>query len=154
MTAPAPSRRRAREVALQTLYQLDLVDSAAPLFLERFVAGRLRAEPLIRFSQSLVDGVRKHLEEIDAAIEARAENWRLARMTVVDRSLLRMATFEILHTDVPVAVAADEAVELAKRYGAESSPRFVAGILAKLIADRADETAGTTSAESTSPERT
>jgi N utilization substance protein B len=101
-----------------------------------------------------VDGVRKHLEEIDAAIEARAENWRLARMTVVDRSLLRMATFEILHTDVPVAVAADEAVELAKRYGAESSPRFVAGILAKLIADRADETAGTTSAESTSPERT
>ena len=154
MTAPAPSRRRAREVALQALYQIDLVASTDLLSLERFISGRLRAEPLIRFSRSLVDGVKEHLEEIDTAIEARAENWRLSRMTVVDRSLLRMATFEILHTDVPVAVAADEAVELAKRYGAESSPRFVAGILAKLIADRSTSATPPDSAPTTSSERT
>jgi N utilization substance protein B len=141
MTAPLPSRRRAREVALQALYQIDLVDSADPVFLKRFIIGRVRAAPLIRFTEDLVQGVRSNLAEIDAEIESRAENWRLARMTVVDRSLLRMATFEILHTEVPPAVAADEAVELAKRYGAESSPRFVAGILAKLIADRSGDAA-------------
>jgi N utilization substance protein B len=141
MTAPLPSRRRAREVALQALYQIDLVDSADPAFLKRFIIGRVRAAPLIRFTEDLVQGVRSNLAEIDAEIESRAENWRLARMTVVDRSLLRMATFEILHTEVPPAVAADEAVELAKRYGAESSPRFVAGILAKLIADRSGDAA-------------
>jgi N utilization substance protein B len=141
MTAPLPSRRRAREVALQALYQIDLVDSADPAFLKRFIIGRVRAAPLIRFTEDLVRGVRSNLAEIDAEIESRAENWRLARMTVVDRSLLRMATFEILHTEVPPAVAADEAVELAKRYGAESSPRFVAGILAKLIADRSGDAA-------------
>lgn len=141
MTAPLPSRRRAREVALQALYQIDLIDSADPAFLKRFIIGRVRAAPLVRFTQDLVQGVRSNLAEIDAEIESRAENWRLARMTVVDRSLLRMATFEILHTEVPPAVAADEAVELAKRYGAESSPRFVAGILAKLIADRSGDAA-------------
>ena len=75
-------------------------------------------------------------------------------MTVVDRSLLRMATFEILHTDVPPAVAADEAVELAKRYGAESSPRFVAGILAKLIADRTGSTGPASAAAAPPAERT
>ena len=144
MTAPIPSRRRAREVALQALYQIDLVASADQTFLQRFIIARLRAAPLVKFSQGLVDGVRTNLAAIDAEIEARAENWRLSRMTVVDRSLLRMATFEIVYTDVPPAVAADEAVELAKRYGAESSPRFVAGILAKLIADHCGDAAAST----------
>lgn len=151
MPAPIPSRRRAREVALQALYQLDLVSPVDELFLQRFIIGRLRAAPLVRFCEDLVDGVRKHCDAIDAALEARAENWRLSRMTVVDRSLLRMAAFEILYSEVPPAVAADEAVELAKRYGAESSPRFVAGILAKLIADHAgpSATAADTPAERT-----
>jgi len=151
MPAPIPSRRRAREVALQALYQIDLVSPVDELFLQRFITGRLRAAPLVHFCADLVDGVRDHCDAIDAAIEARAENWRLSRMTVVDRSLLRMAAFEILYSDVPPAVAADEAVELAKRYGAESSPRFVAGILAKLIADRAgpSATAADTPAERT-----
>ena len=154
MTAAIPSRRRAREVALQALYQLDLVTPVDEMFLARFIAGRLRAAPLIEFCESLVDGVREHLETVDAAIEGMAENWRLSRMTVVDRSLLRMATFEILHTDVPPAVAADEAVELAKRYGAESSPRFVAGILAKLIADRTGSTGPASAAAAPPAERT
>ena len=144
MTESTHSRRRAREVALQALYQIDLVASADPTFLERFIIARLRVAQLVKFSQGLVDGVRTNLGAIDAEIEARAENWRLSRMTVVDRSLLRMATFEIMFTDVPAAVAADEAVELAKRYGAESSPRFVAGILAKLIADHCGDAAAST----------
>lgn len=154
MTAPLPSRRKAREVALQALYQIDLVPTADPLFLQRFITGRLRAAPLVRFSQELVDGVQAHLKEIDAEIESRAENWRLSRMTVVDRSLLRMAAYELLHTDVPPAVAADEAVELAKRYGAESSPRFVAGILAKLIADRSATSAAAGGTVGSPSERT
>lgn len=122
---------------MQVLYQLDLIPSGDRSVLEKFIAGRLSAAPLTRFARSIVDGVQEHLQILDAAIEQRADNWRLARMTVVDRTLLRIATYEILHTDVPPAVAADEAVELAKRYGAESSPRFVAGILGRLIADRA-----------------
>lgn len=138
MTAPVLSRRRAREVALQALYQIDLVSAVDRIFLQRFISGRLRAAPLVRFCEELVEGVQAHRAELDTAIEERAENWRLSRMTVVDRTLLRMAAFEIVYTDVPPAVAADEAVELAKRYGAESSPRFVAGILAKLISDRSE----------------
>lgn len=132
-----PRRSRAREVALQALYQIDLVMAAEAADFRRFVSGRLKVPALIDFCLALVEGVQRHRAEIDAALESRAEHWRLSRMTVVDRTILRIGCHEILHTQTPPAVAADEAVELARRYGAESSPRFVAGILGRLIADRA-----------------
>jgi N utilization substance protein B len=133
---------------MQVLYQLDLVPPGDRSVLDRFIAARLSAAPLTRFARSIVDGVQTHHHDLDAAIEQRADNWRLARMTVVDRTLLRIATYEILYTDVPPAVAADEAVELAKRYGAESSPRFVAGILGRLIADRSKPATAATASPS------
>ena len=89
----------------------------------------------MEFADGLVEGVLGHLAEIDALVESRAANWRLARMAATDRAVLRIAAFEIGHTDTPPAVVADEAIELARRYGGESSPRFVAGILGRLVAD-------------------
>lgn len=129
-------RSRAREIAMQALYQLEIQPTADPAGLDRFLVGRLRQPVLVRFAKSLVDGVRGHVRELDAALDARAENWRVARMAATDRTILRIAVYEMLHSDTPPAVAVDEAIELAKRYGTASSGRFVAGILGRLMADR------------------
>ena len=130
-------RSRAREIAMQALYQVEIQPSADPAGIEQFLVGRLRQPALVRFAKHLVDGVRSHVGELDTALDARAENWRVARMAATDRTILRVAVYEILHTDTPPAVAVDEAIELAKRYGTASSGRFVAGILGRLMADRA-----------------
>jgi N utilization substance protein B len=130
-------RSRAREIAMQALYQVEMQPAADPAGLERFLVGRLRQPVLVRFAKGLLEGVRSHVGELDAALDARADNWRVARMAATDRTILRIAVYEILHTDTPPAVAVDEAIELAKRYGSASSARFVAGILGRLMADRA-----------------
>ena len=135
-------RSRAREVALQSLYQLDLTGEETPgperlAGLHRFHRGRLRSTPLVAFADALVEGVLAHRAELDGLIERRAEHWRLARMAATDRTVLRIAAFELAHSDTPPAVAADEAIELARRYGGEHSPRFVAGIVGRLVSDLA-----------------
>lgn len=130
------TRSRAREVALQSLYRAELSGAVDPRDRERFHRGRLQSSPLVAFANSLVDGVRERQMEIDAVIDARSQNWRVARMAATDRAVLRIATFELLHTDTPGPVVVDEAIELARRYGSEASPRFVAGILGGLLADR------------------
>jgi N utilization substance protein B len=132
-----PRRSRAREIALQALYQLDLNPHAAPDDLKRFISGRLHGGPLVPFALALVRGVQKKCVELDTLLDSRAEHWRVARMAATDRGILRLAAYEILHTDTPPAAAADEAIELAKRYGGEGSGNFVAGILGRIIADRA-----------------
>ena len=135
-----PTRSRAREVALQSLYQIEANPGAEEpdrlLRLERFLKGRLRANPLVDFARSLVEGVLAEQAGLDAELDARSENWRVARMAATDRAILRMAAFELLHTDVPGPVAVDEAIGLARRYGTEASPRFVAGLLGRLLAER------------------
>jgi N utilization substance protein B len=84
----------------------------------------------------LVTGVSDHVEQLDAAIAARAKGWTLARMPVLDLNVLRLGAFELAHrADVPVAVAIDEAVELAKRFSTDDSGRFVNGVLSALVAD-------------------
>jgi N utilization substance protein B len=128
-------RSRAREIAMQALYQIEMHPGADLTGIERFLVGRLRQPGLVRFAKELVDGVRGKVRELDSALDARAENWRVARMAAIDRTILRIALFEMRHTDTPPAVAADEAIELAKRYGAASSARFVAGIVGRLVAD-------------------
>jgi N utilization substance protein B len=133
-------RSRAREVALQSLFQLDMGSETAPSAdrlesLHRFHRGRLKSTPLVAFANSLVAGVLAHREVIDEQIDRRSEHWRLSRMAGTDRTILRIAAFELLHTDTPPAVAANEAIELARRYGGAESPRFVAGILGKFVAD-------------------
>jgi len=133
-------RSRAREVALQSLYQLDLAGETSPAAdrlaaIHRFHRGRLRSRPLVEFADSLVEGVLANREAIDIQVDSTSANWRLARMAATDRAVLRIAAFELGHTDTPPAVVADEAIELARRYGGESSPRFVAGIVGRLVAD-------------------
>ena len=130
-------RSRAREVAMQVLYEADLNPGTPAAGREQFVAARLRAEPLVAFAMSLIAGVERRREEIDAQLEARSRNWRVARMAVTDRAVLRIALYELLDTDTPGPVVVDEAIELARRYGNEESPRFVAGILGAMLADMA-----------------
>ena len=136
------SRRRAREFALQALYQADMRQISGPDALDMLWATQLESEDLtgtpadaeeIGFAQGLVQGVAKSAEEVDAQIEKASLNWRLSRMPVVDRNILRLATYELLRCqDVPASVSINEAVELAKRFGEKESGSFVNGILDRI----------------------
>jgi N utilization substance protein B len=126
-------RSRAREVALQLLYQRDLNPELPREVLERFATERLRDPERTAFCLALFDGVRTHGEDIDRRLSAAAENWRLHRMAAVDRNVLRLGTYELLFdTQTPANVALDEAIELARRYGSAESPAFVNGVLDKV----------------------
>lgn len=131
-----PTRSRAREIAMQAVYQADMNPAMASEDVSRFLDGRLKARGLVAFARSLVDGVLARRAELDAVLDAASENWRVARMAATDRAILRVACHEILHTDTPPKVACDEGVELAKRYGSAASPKFVAGILGRLLTER------------------
>jgi N utilization substance protein B len=126
-------RSKAREVALQVLYQDDLNPGDQPADRAPFLRSRLRGEDLVGFAQSLIDGVRRNRAELDALLVKTAENWSLERMAATDRNLLRLGAYEILYTQTPGAVAINEAVELAKRFGTAQSAHFVNGILDKFI---------------------
>jgi transcription antitermination protein NusB len=127
-------RSKAREVALQVLYEDDLNPGVEPVDRVEFLRSRLQDDgDLIAFAQSLVDGVRRNRSELDALLVKTAENWSLERMAATDRNVLRLGAFEILFTQTPAAVAINEAVELAKRFGAAQSAPFVNGILDKFI---------------------
>jgi N utilization substance protein B len=128
-------RSRAREVALQSLYQGE-VNAVGDRDRERFHKGRLKSAELVAFADALVEGVRGHQAELDAVLDARSTNWRLSRMAATDRAVLRIAAFELLHTDTPGPVVVDEAIELARRYGSQDSPTFVAGILGAILDGR------------------
>src|SRR5262245_40618658 len=126
-------RRRAREVALQLLFQRDHNPDVARADIERFARDRLRTPELEAFCLSLFDGVVEHLADIDQRLAEAAENWRLPRMAAIDRNVLRLGAQELLYTpDTPASVALDEAIELARRYGSADSPRFVNGVLDRL----------------------
>lgn len=126
-------RSRAREVALQALFQEELnprssSDQVAPL-----LNSRLHDSDLREFAMTLVMGVLRNRHELDALLESKADNWSLGRMAATDRNVLRLGAFEIRYADTPDRVAIDEAVELAKRFGSAQSSQFVNGILDKLI---------------------
>jgi N utilization substance protein B len=126
-------RSRAREVALQVLYQDDLNPAHRPDDEARFVAGRLQAPELIEFADSLVAGVRRNRAELDHLLAQTADHWSLERMAATDRNVLRLGAYEILYADTPGRVAINEAVELAKRFGTKQSAQFVNGILDRLL---------------------
>ncbi len=133
-------RSRAREVVLQLLYQDDLNPAPDIHAIDAFLCSRLNdQEDLVEFARDLRKGVRSHREELDKLLGERAANWSLARMAATDRNILRLGAFEILHSKTPGRVAINEAVELAKRYGAKQSPQFVNGILDRLLHDFRDE---------------
>ena len=131
-------RRQARERAVQALYQLDSVGALAPAS---------AAEPLQSFWQSLdpqepevqalalplIEGVLANCDEVDRVVEEASQNWRLARMAKVDRNVLRLGAYELLHrADVPPKVAINEAIEIARAYGSEESGAFINGILDRI----------------------
>jgi N utilization substance protein B len=123
-------RTKAREQALQILYQIDVSHIESEKALEDFWQNHLCADEVKDFTNRLVRGASSHIKEIDALITANASNWEINRMAVVDRNILRMGVFELLHMeDVPPKVCLNEAVELAKRFGDEESSKFVNGIL-------------------------
>ncbi len=127
-------RRRAREVVMQLLYRDDLNGVASAESDQRFLSKRLNANAgLVKFADTILQGVRQYSAQIDTQLETIAENWTLDRMAATDRNILRVATWEIMFSDTPPAVAIDEAIELAKRYGAVDSPKFVNGLLDRLV---------------------
>lgn len=129
-------RSRAREVALQVLFQDDLNPRLNPATADEFVSRRLNAPELAEFARSLISGVRRNRPEVDALLSQTADNWSLERMACTDRNILRLGAFEILYSDTPGRVAINEAVELAKRYGSAHSQQFVNGILDRFLAGR------------------
>jgi len=126
-------RTRARELALQFLYQLDL---RGPDFLDESKAFLRDAEDdkgTREFAQHLVRGTAEHGEEIDRLIREVAQNWDIERMAVIDRNVLRMATYELLYCkDIPPKVSINEAIELGKRYSTQNSGGFINGVLDKI----------------------
>ena len=113
-------RTRAREVALQVLYQDDLNPRHNPADDDRFVRSRLQAPELVEFADSLIAGVRRNRQELDQLLAQTADHWSLERMAATDRNVLRLGAFEILYSDTPDRVAINEAVELAKRFGTQA----------------------------------
>jgi transcription antitermination factor NusB len=129
------NRTKAREAALQILYQIDITKGDIKACLEDFWKNREGdIEASIReFAESLIFGVNDHKAEIDKVIGDSAENWQLNRMAVVDRNILRMTTYELLYReDIPPKVSINEAIDIAKKYGDRDSGKFVNGILDKI----------------------
>ncbi|MBI4577554.1 MAG: transcription antitermination factor NusB [Planctomycetes bacterium] len=130
------SRTRARELALQVLYQTDLLRREDAQFVEGYVhANQGEEERVGDFACRLAMGTLQNREAIDRRISELAENWSLPRMAVIDRNILRLAIYEMVHLqDVPPKVAINEAIDLAKKFSTESSGAFVNGVLDRVLA--------------------
>jgi len=127
------SRRKAREAALKILYAMDLSGQSAEEALAAYFEDFAEEGETRDFTEELVLGVGRELEALDEKIRGASQNWRLERMARVDRNVLRLATYELLHVpSVPRRVSLNEAIELGKRFGAEDSAAFVNGILDRI----------------------
>ena len=137
---PGP-RRRGRVLALQALYEMDTAGHPPLETVARLSQESRPPKGAVSFGQKLVSGVGQHRKEIDAVIHRHAPAWPVEQLPVIDRSLLRIALFEILfNQETPCKVAINEAVELAKSFGGESSPKFVNGVLGSVVAEQDRET--------------
>ncbi|MCD6571581.1 MAG: transcription antitermination factor NusB [Deltaproteobacteria bacterium] len=129
-------RTKAREVALQYLYQVDITKRHTEETLEAFITHFVKGRDAIRYAQELINGVYAHLEKIDELIDKASENWPVRRMSKTDRNILRISTYELtFNPDVPYRVAINEGIELAKRFGSPKSPAFVNGVLDRIRID-------------------
>ena len=129
-------RRRSRQVALQALYAGDLAErgsNTGPDQIEEVfdhVAQNFDLPAGARdFALTLAQGTASHLEAIDAMLAEHATHWKVSRMAVVDRNVLRLGVFELTQTETPVSIILEEAIQLARRFGSEASPVFVNGVL-------------------------
>ncbi len=127
------ARRKARELALQILFQIDFAKQKLKNVLLEFWKENPTEDEVKDFTQNLVEGTLRNLNEIDTLIETTSTNWKLSRMATVDRNLLRQSAYEILYVnDIPHSVTINEAVEIAKKFGTEESASFINGILDKI----------------------
>ena len=126
-------RSRGRELALQLLYQLDLRGPEVLDLADEFFKSEESDREARAFALRIVRGTHEHQGELDLVIQGVAQNWDISRMAVIDRNVLRLATFELLHCrDIPPKVAINEAIELGKRYSTQNSGAFINGILDKI----------------------
>jgi len=139
------TRRNSRELALQALYQGELAGETGLLDFEEFCAHFQVNKKAMPYAKKLLQGVQGKREEINQRISRYAENWRLERMSVIDRNILRLAVFELLYQDdVPTSVAINEAVEIAKRYSTDDSGSFINGVLDAMARDEISGTGNKT----------
>jgi len=127
-------RTRARELALQLLYQVDARGEEVLEQADDFLDAQPGVDEEVRlFARELLEGTLKHREPIDEIISGAAQNWHLSRMAIIDRNIIRMAIFEMLHVDdIPAKVSINEAIELGKRYSTQQSGSFINGILDRI----------------------
>ena len=127
-------RTRSREIALQMLYMIDARGPEALDDLDAFLDREAMTEPDVQaFARQLVVGTQENLTDIDAVLTRAAQNWQLRRMAIVDRNILRMAVYEMLHLEeVPAKVSINEAIELGKRFSTAQSGSFINGILDRI----------------------
>jgi len=124
------TRRRARELALQLLYQYELTDASPEAMQAGFEEWRNASDEVREFADVLLRGTLERLEAIDGELGRQTTHWRLERLAAVDRNILRLAMYELMNeTETPHAVIIDEAIEIAKKFGAKDSGRFVNGVL-------------------------
>lgn len=127
------SRTKARFVALQTLYEVDLTDHPMGAVLADRAEEQRLDQALYEFAHLLVNGVLENAKKLDQAIAAHAPEWPLDQVAVIDRNILRLALWEVaVYKKTPLKVGINEAVELAKAFGTDSSPRFINGVLGSL----------------------
>jgi len=129
-------RHRARELALQVLFHMEYNPGGPDESFDRICSSFSPAKDIRPFSRQLVLGVVENRDEIDRRISRSSKNWRLDRMSRVDRNILRVAVFEVMYMkDIPPKVSIDEAVELGKRFGTEESGAFINGVLDRIYGD-------------------
>jgi N utilization substance protein B len=124
------NRRRSRELAMQALFQIEMIHDDSTEAVELFCTHFRVSKSVRPFFLRLVEGVKEFRQEIDALIERFSENWKIGRMSRVDRNVLRVAVYELLHCDdIPPKVSINEAIDIAKKFGTEDSGSFINGIL-------------------------
>ena len=129
-------RHLARELALKVLFELETDGGGAERSLQYHVAESRADAEVADFARTLIQGVREHQTEIDALLSEASQNWGLDQMAKVERTLLRIATFEIRYLpNIPLKAAINESIELAKTFGGPDSGKFVNGILGRIAAD-------------------
>ena len=132
------NRRQARECALQSLYYADSADLAPEVTAKYMAQFKGELAECFPFCEDLVHGTANHLKEIDTLVSSYAKNWTITRMSAVDRSILRMATYELVFSPdkTPIPAVIDEAIELAKKFSTENSSKFINGLLDQLKKER------------------
>lgn len=124
------SRRKSRELALQALFDMDMSQNNSEERIELFCQNFTPSNKALPFFQGLILGVKKNKKEIDSLIEKFSSNWKISRISCVDRNVMRIAVYEMLYCeDIPSKVSINEAIEIGKKYGAEDSGAFINGIL-------------------------